>query len=340
MADADRTSTHSLGLLEELRRRPYHFDFFQALRRLECEFNDKPRLGKSVRASDDAVRLCQEPSLRFAPSTLARFESGKGGRPWRLSVLFFGLFGPNGPLPLHLTEYARDRIRNSDDQTLSRFLDVFHHRILSLFYRGWADSNPTVHFDRPDSDRFATYVGSAFGIGMESLRDRDPVPDFAKFFHAGLFANQARTASGLRTILQSFFGVPVEIDEFVGQWMDLPGRYRCRLGASPETGTLGRTAILGKRVWDCQQKFRIVMGPMTLDDYERLLPGGESMDRLRALVRNYIGDELTYDVRLVLERESVPPLRLGATARVGWTTWLTSRPADSDMGQMVVNPAC
>src|SRR6478609_2460492 len=72
----------------------------------------------------------------------------------RLYVTFGGMFGPQGPLPLHLTEYARDRIINSADPTFARFLDIFHHRMLSLVYRAWADAQPTVQFDRPESDRF------------------------------------------------------------------------------------------------------------------------------------------------------------------------------------------
>ena len=56
-------------------------------------------------------------------------------------VLSLGLFGPNGPLPLHITEYVRDRIRNQNDPTLVAFADIFHHRILSLFVR-----NPNTFF--------------------------------------------------------------------------------------------------------------------------------------------------------------------------------------------------
>jgi predicted component of type VI protein secretion system len=44
----------------------------------------------------------------FAPAELAAWWPASG-RPARLLVYFFGLLGPNGPLPLHLTEYARER---------------------------------------------------------------------------------------------------------------------------------------------------------------------------------------------------------------------------------------
>jgi len=138
MADADRTATHALTLLRDLQERPYDFGFFQAVRRIENLYRDKPRTGASSHASDDPVRLVQEPTTAFAPSTLASFTPGEGKAKPRLSSYFFGLLGPNGPLPLHLTEYGRDRLRNAGDATFVRFLDLFHHRLLSLFYRAWA----------------------------------------------------------------------------------------------------------------------------------------------------------------------------------------------------------
>ncbi len=99
-----------MNMFEQLGRAPHAFDFFQALRRLECEHRDRPRIGAGLRPGDDPVRLGQPPYLNFAGSTVSSFAAGTGGRPWRLAVNFFGLLGPNGPLPLHLTEYARDRV--------------------------------------------------------------------------------------------------------------------------------------------------------------------------------------------------------------------------------------
>jgi hypothetical protein len=106
MASPDRMSASPVELFEALRREPYACHFFQALRRLECHYRDQPRFGKAARARDDPVRLTQEPSMAFAPATLAAFDPGAEDRPPRLAQYFLGLFGPQGPLPLHLTEYA------------------------------------------------------------------------------------------------------------------------------------------------------------------------------------------------------------------------------------------
>ncbi len=330
MASPDRTSTDSINLLEALRQTPYAFHFFQALRRLECCYRDQPRLGKATRLSDDPVRLTQEPSMAFAPSTLAAFDPGDENHPPRLAEYFLGLFGPQGPLPLHLTEYAYERKRSYSDRTFSRFADVFHHRILSLFYRAWANAQPTVSFDRPETDRFNVYIGAAFGLGMPSLWNRDAAPDLAKFHYAGRLACQTRNAEGLQALLGDFFHLPVMIEAFVGHWMALDLSSQCRLGQTPATGLLGMTAVIGERVWDCQYKFRIVIGPMPLAEFQRFLPGSDSLRRLIAWVRNYIGDELLWDVNLVLRKEEVPPLKLGEGSQLGWTTWLTSEPLAQD----------
>ena len=312
-------------------------DFFQAVRLLENAHPDKPRVGASLRPRDDAVRFGQDPSLAFEPTAVRGFTPANARVRARLAVNFIGLLGPNGPLPLHLTEYARDRARNQGDPTMAAFLDVFHHRIISLFYRARATAEPAISLDRPELDRFADYVGSLFGIGSPALHGRDEIGDFAKLHFAGLMANQRRPAAGLVTILRAYFRVPVEVEQFVGHWMRIPLDGQTRIGVIDRGNRLGTSAILGRKVWDCQHKFRLVIGPLDYEDYQRMLPGGASMQRLLAWVRNYAGLVLDWDVRLILKQEQVPRLALGGR-RLGWTTYLASAPARRDPDQLLINP--
>src|SRR5690606_19296656 len=135
---AMRDAPDPLTYFRALKDSPHGFDFFQAMRRIECLHPEKPRLGAGLRPMDEPVRLAQEPSMAFAPASLSSFLLPAGGRPARMEVRFFGLLGPNGPLPLHLTEYARMRLLNAGDATFARFLDMLNHRFLMLFYRAWA----------------------------------------------------------------------------------------------------------------------------------------------------------------------------------------------------------
>jgi type VI secretion system protein ImpH len=334
MASADGDDPGAVDILPELGEQIRQYDFFAALRRLECQFADKPRLGQSLRPADDAVRLGQEPSTLFAPSTLFSCQPQEDGR-WHLKVLFLGLFGPNGPLPLHLTEYARDRVRHARDTSLVEFLDLFHHRLLSLFYRAWANKEPTVQYDRPAEDRFHTYIGSLLGIGSPELQHRDVMPDDNKLYFAAHLGSQTRHVSGLTALLRSFFQVPLQVEEFVGEWLKIPAESQSRLGR-PLGGQLGMDAVLGRYSWQRQYKFRIHLGPMGLQEYEELLPGGEKLRLLGTVIRNYLGDELNWDVKLVLRKEDVPPARLGKYGRLGLTTWAVSQTLGRDADDLAV----
>jgi type VI secretion system protein ImpH len=316
--------TDALAFFAALADAPYRHDFYQTLRRLECLYDTKPRWGEALRPIDEPVRLGQDPDLSFAPAPLASFSAEDGEAP-RLQVRLFGLFGPNGPMPLHITEYVRERLRLAGDPTLSRFFDLFHHRFLALFYRAWAQAQPHVSRDRPQADRFTVYVGSFLGMAPSTSRDRDALPDLAKFFHVGALIRLARDAEGLTHILEHFFHVPVRIEEFVGHWMQLKVTERSALG--DEGAALGAGAVLGGRVWDRQHKFRVCLGPLTLAQYENFLPGRSALRKLVDWVRMYLSFELDWDVRLVLEQSEVPKLTLGGGQRLGWTTWLGERRA-------------
>jgi type VI secretion system protein ImpH len=325
-----------LSVIEQLTADPFGFDFFRAVRALECSRPDLPRIGYSLSPAEDPVRFCQNPSLLFAPSTLQAFERRSPAA--RLFVHFFGLFGPNAPLPPHLTEYARERQLNFGDNTITGFFNVFNHRLISFFYRAWAANQKVVDYDRPEDQRFSNFVGSFLGIGMESLLRRDPIPDSAKLFFAGRLACQTRNAEGLEAIIQSYFGIATDVQAFSGRWFTLPEDSLCDLGGSPESGALGLTAIVGSRFWDCQLSFRIRLGPMKLVDYERMLPSGSSFPRLKSWVLNYCDEHFNWDVQMVLAAGEVPDSRLGQAGRLGWTTWLKTKPFTKDADDLILQP--
>jgi type VI secretion system protein ImpH len=334
MASTDRTETPAVDLPARLQEKPYSYDFFHAIRSLECLYRNFPRVGTSLRSEDDPVRLHQEITLSFAPSTLAAFTPRDGGVPGVLSTYAFGAFGVNGPLPFHLTEYADQRRRHHNDPTMLAFLNLFHHRLLSLFYRSWAESNPTVSYDRPDSFSFARYIGSTFGDGGEEFQNRDEMPDLLKYHFAGVLSSKSRNPSGLQAILAAYFQVPVAVEEFVGHWLDIPEEDHCRIGNSAQPPRLGMSAVIGSSVWDCQSKFRIRMGPLSRKDFRRMLPCADSLKKLLAIVKNYIGDEMQWDLNLVLKKEEVRGLRLGDDGYMGWNTWLGVRESEHDADEL------
>ncbi len=334
MAESDRQTSDNVAA--EMVLQPYVFNFFQAVRRLEAEYPERPRVGSSVRLEEDFLRFCQIPSLAFAPSSIEAVE--RVGEVIRMYVNFLGMFGPNGPLPQQLTDFARDRMRNAHDPTLVRFMDIFHHRMLSFFYRAWASNEKSVDFDRSDNSRYADYFGSLFGIGTPPLQNRDSVTDWTKIHFSGRLSAQTRNAEGLEAILTDYFSIQTEVREFAGYWMKIPRENLCRLGASPETGSLGINAIAGERKYEAQLKFRIRMGPMELDDLFRMVPTGASFKRLKDWVLNYVNQEYYWDLQCVLQSSAVPMISLGNGALLGWTTWLKSRPFTRDPDDAIFDP--
>jgi type VI secretion system protein ImpH len=328
-------------LFSALQERTYAYDLYHALRRLENAYREWPRVGTAARPAEEPVRFGQAVSLAAAPSTLSHFEPADGARRAHLYTHFFGVLGANGPMPLHLTEYAKQRAHLSNDRSLVAFLDMFHHRLLSLFYRAHSSADPVTQHDRPESDRFAVYVASMIGLGLPSLRETDNV----KLYYAGLFAAQSRSAEGLRALLEDYFEMKVRIEELVGEWVTLPAAQGWRLGqgpkrAAPLMGRLASSALVGTRVWMRQHRFRIALGPLRQEQFQSLLPGTPGWKRITALVRSYVGDELKWDMRLMVSEDAIRPARLGGDAQLGRTSWLVAHSKRARAREdLIVDPA-
>jgi type VI secretion system protein ImpH len=319
----------------DLAEEPWRFDLWYVLRWLDAKYPQYPVLGRSPNATLEPLRIGQEPSLAFAQSQLHAFDPGRDGRLPRLSILGFGLFGPNGPLPIHLTEYARERILYHD-RTFVAFANILHHRFTLLFYRAWADVQSTASLDRPGDDRFSRYSSSLIHTGEASVQQRDAVADHAKLFVSGHLVRETRNAEGLERILSTFFRAGVRIEQWVSHWLTLAREQRTRLGGGRDAEQIGIGAVAGEKVPDVQSRFRIRFGPLSLAEYESHLPGGSPFAQMLAWLRNYIGYELAWDVRLVLHREEVPRATVGSSVRLGWTTWLGDRRSDADADDLVL----
>lgn len=374
MASENRRET--VDLIARMLADPRRADFFLLVRALQAKAGPRaPRVGEALKLSQEVVRFGQPPYLDFPASTidgvrtrrsvLVRPKSAQPeatppaqsgpeagdedeGARHKIYQRFFGLFGPNGALPLHLTEYALSRWRHHKDPVLIEFADLFHDRMVAFFFRAWAEARMEVDFDRGLAEsRFAAYIGSLCGVGSSSVYGRDSIGELAKLHYVGHLARQVRNAEGLRDLLQDYFQVPVEVLTFQGRWLELPLDSRCRLGGPRGSGELGQTTLLGSRVWDCQLTIRIRVGPLGLSDVARFLPGGKSFQRLKDWLRLYCTQPFFWDVQMVVLKQQVQPIQLGGAAtadesgcagRLGWTTWLATRPLDRNPEDLILKP--
>lgn len=343
MAGADRQPTPDVtppepaseaaaAFLAALLAEPWRFDLFQAIRVLEAANADRPPLGRGRRAADEPVRLAQPPELSFPPAEILTIETREAARPLRLRTRALGLFGPHGPLPLAITARARAQARQERDTTLADFADVFHHRMLALYYRAWAEARPAVEEDRGEASRFTRRVAALLGLGELGRHEPFSVPKRFLLFVAGLLFLGTRPPEALERALVLWLGLPARIEEFRFQRLELPDRLCARLGAA----RLGRDAVLGTSVPDRASRFRVRLGPMALVDYEALLPDGALLPSVVALVVLFQGRELDFDLVLVLRREEVPAARLDGRSRLGWTSWLAAAERVHDAEDLVL----
>ncbi|MHB0955513.1 MAG: type VI secretion system baseplate subunit TssG [Pirellulaceae bacterium] len=335
-----------------LRSEPYRFEFFQAVRILERLF--RHAIGTDADPEDEVVRFRAHQTLTFPPSAIHNIVADRDTR-LSMTVAFMGLTGPSGALPRHYTELVMDRLRQKD-RTLRDFLDLFNHRLIALFYRAWQKNRFWVGYEcadmmreryrddasqyrafiteiRPREDLFSQCLLDLSGMGpaplryratvRTELRPRTSVADLTVRFYAGLLAQQHRSAIGLEGILRDFFGVRMQVIQFVGQWLLLEDANQTQLVDGGNT-QLAVTAIAGQRFWDVQGKFRIRVGPLTYAQFQDFLPSGTAYCELGDLARLYAGLAMDIDAQLVLQAEEVPWCQLSAAAgpRLGWNTWV------------------
>lgn len=323
-------ATPGRAWLKQACRQPWRHELFALLRRIDAASPRLPRIGCASMPGDEAVRLGQTPSLMFAPREIARIAALPGGA-WRVDVFGLGMLGPNGGLPLHYTELARERLHAARDSALADFLDLFHHRAFTLLYRAWAQAQAAAGLDRRDDEVFTRYIASIVGDAPGL-----PVADWpahARWASGAQRLRRARDPQGLRAALQDFLRVPVSLREFVLQWLEIDPSQRSRLGRAGRGARLADAAVLGACVPDRQGRFSVCLGPLRLQDYLDFLPRRDRASRARAVqacVRGFVGMDLAWNLELILHADEARCAALGGPDTLGRSAWLGRAHAAAD----------
>jgi type VI secretion system protein ImpH len=327
------------GVLARLRQEPFEFHFFQAVRLLERAMPERAAVGHFADPASEAVRFLHHPSLAFPASEIQSLD-WSGRRAARMMVNMIGLIGPLGVLPVHYTEFAIERLR-ARDHAFVEFLNIFLHRVTSVFYRSWEKHRFMIGYERDRQDVLTGCFYDLVGLGTPNLRNRQPFHDETLAFYGGFFGLIARSALALESMLADYFDVPVSVEQFIGTWRRLDESDQCELDVELSgSAELGLGAVVGNEVWDRQSRARIVIGPLSAERYREFLPDGSAFEPLRSFTHLFSGEDIEYELQIILKREEVPGCELGeeqATVQLGWFTWMKSNAAfDRDPGDTVL----
>tara|TARA_R110001583_G_scaffold195441_1_gene373605 strand:+ start:5913 stop:6968 length:1056 start_codon:yes stop_codon:yes gene_type:complete len=330
------------GLIGHLLEAPWSFEFFQSVRLLEREFGSGLRRESVL---PPVLRFSNSLALGFAPSQLEAVkpvrddaqdsEMPMAVRAVELTPSFIGFLGIHGSLPAHYTEQVIESLRMAGDRGAHAFFDLFSNRVVAQFYLAWRKYKLALMYEHDRRRHFLPQVLAFCGLGQDGLRDRlnqapGAIDDESLAHLAALIRQRPVSGTALQRVLSSYFRVAVRLEQFVGRWYRLEAPQCARLGQA--NAMLGHDVLLGERVWQCDLRVRIFLGPLPLSTYRAFLPGSERAAAMKKLLQLLTGLRLEYEVRPVLKAEDVKPCRLSGRPvyRLGFDSFVCSRPAASD----------
>ncbi|WP_299594495.1 type VI secretion system baseplate subunit TssG [uncultured Microbulbifer sp.] len=345
----------STGVIDRLEGSPYEYEFFQAVRLLEtAALRDEhgannEAVGGATPPSREFLRFRAQTSMSFVSADVLRLtrpqerrdgdeEPADGGsRQWEMEIGFTGLVGSQGVVPYYLTETLQRELKEKNP-ALKDFLDIFHHRTISLLYRAWQKYQMPVNYElarlRRDKepDLFSQVIASVAGMGTSEMRYRLPMPDDAMLGMAGHLGRQQCSAAALTHMIRRYFGLEVSIDQFQGQWDTLPEDVLTRLPCEEQplgvNNRLGVDSIVGTHCFQAQNKFRVVIEPMSYEDHMDMAPGGRKLEALKSFIQLSAGVEMDFEISATLYTEQVAPVQLSSQAvtqpLLGWNSHMAA----------------
>ncbi|WP_299362929.1 type VI secretion system baseplate subunit TssG [uncultured Paracoccus sp.] len=319
---------------------PAGIEAFELMRRLETPASG---FGRSGPAAREPARLGQQVRLSPAPCEVAAWSPPRDDRPAWIAVEITGLFGPEGPMPLHLSRRILERMSErwfrgdrspepGADRTFLEFCNLLQHRMMAFHYRAFADAQPAVAADHGGEGRLTLMLAALAGIGLPGSAEALDDPHLV-LRHATSLASEIRNPERLEAVLSDLLNASVRVAEFRSCWQVIPPRLASALGRAH--ADLGGGAMLGPRVYQPQAQAEIIVGPLTFDQYAALMGPGPPRDALRRLLGFVMGEEIGFDLRLVLAGTEVPDPVLGAGPALGRSAWLAGG-AGGDRRDLVV----
>jgi type VI secretion system protein ImpH len=306
------------GLIGQLLDNPQRFEFFQAVRLIELA--TPPR----------RLRYRNRLSLAFPPNQIENI-SDDGEDIIRITPAFMGMLGSHGVLPLHYSDRINRHEKTSSDGGPRAFLDMLSHRALGMFYKAWAKHRPECMVSPEGHDEYLALLTALSG----TRRTSEVVDHETLAFYAMQIRCRTVSAPLMAGMYAEYFDVPFAVDQLIGVWQELPVLDQAALGIA--NVHLAAGVMLGARVYGCDSRVRLRIGPLDRNRYESFLPGRAAATRLAALLALHCGVGMTYEVRLIQHAADLRGVSLdaGGDVRLGVNARMLSMPSNQNREELM-----
>jgi type VI secretion system protein ImpH len=338
-------------LLPALLDQAPRMNFIRFCELLELAMPDRPPLGTTDSPAAEPVRFRSRAQLGFPGREIdvVRYDPDNPTAAPSVVTTFLGFYGVDARMPVYFVdEVAQNR---DGAESLAAFLDVFHHRIITQYYRVARKYRYPVGFRRDGTDQVSRYLLSFAGFGFSTSRRittsapglsaleggevwdaasaREKLAEVADkrrlLSMLGLAMQKTRTAEGLAGVLRH--AVPdasITVEEFHPVWREVNDF---------EPAALGEQCLLGRGFYDRANVVRVVITPVVRETVLSLVPGQPAHREIMALLRFYLGYESEADLEMHVRAELMPkPMLEPRQANLGFTTQLESPPDSAAAG--------
>ncbi|CAG4928284.1 hypothetical protein R70241_05705 [Paraburkholderia saeva] len=314
-------------------------NFIRFCELLELAAPDAPPIGTTDSPAADPIRFRSRAQLGFPGREIdtVGYDADNPSAPVAVVTTFLGLYGVDARMPAYFVdEVAQNR---DGAERLSAFLDLFHHRVITQYYRVARKYRYPIGFRRDGTDPVSRYLLSFAGFGFSTStriatsisgvpaaarkhgsstarQQLSEVADKRRLLSMlGLVMQKTRTAEGLAGVLRHAIpDVSIEVEEFHPVWREVNDR---------EPAALGEQCLLGRGFYDRANTVRVVITPASRETVLALVPGQAAHREVMTLLHFYLGYESEADLEMHVRADLMPkPTLEPRQSNLGFTAQL------------------
>ena len=288
-----------------------------------------------VKALDVAHKKCEVQFIDIKSNVnytskyvdISKVEGVKDGIA-EIQVNMGGIAGIESPIPDTYTEefLGYDRATRT---ALYDYFDIYNSKILSLRYAFLKRQNIETLSSPIENSVIGNIIFSFSGFEFNTHTKTSTIPEQFKISVQNLFWRHTRSCAGLKAILESFFKVPIEIRQFDGGFIKAKPGEQTFIGKQGRYNKLGKTSLLGDKVWEATKGITILIGALDFEQYTKFLPKKSSKDqkfsalqKMKEIVRLYVPHGIDVNLHFFLDQCLVKETLLNVNNRLNKDTFI------------------